>query len=746
MVSSIVIPPIVLYTIFLLSEGSVTGAGKTYMSAFDVAQVNPNRVLFIVHREDILHRAKETFEYVLGKESKAMGIYTSNVKAEKADYLFSTIQTMSRHYRNYAKDYFDYLIIDEAHHIGGETYQALLNYFTPKFLLGMTATPERCDDFNIFDCFDGHVAVEVRLRDALEQQLVVPFHYFGIRDIDGVDLSDVKGDQVQELTKRLKVNERVAFILEQMELYGHDGSYRKGIGFCASIEHAQYMTQKFNEAGVPSVCLTGRHCPDERQLMMNRLADDENPLEMIFTVDIFNEGIDIPSINTVLMLRPTQSPIIFIQQLGRGLRKSEDKEFLTVLDFIGNHKKSFLMAIALSGDRFYDKDSLKVAVATDFSGHLGDSFVTLDAISKEQILEQLENEKFNSMMYLKETYAEFKRMKRGQIPYMLCDYLGCEGAPDPLAFVKKSKTYLQFIYQVEKDPFLESVLSHETFVKILKEWSSQLPLKRPYEFILMKYLLNHKEVMTLNQEVATQEILKYLDSVTETSVIHALECLGQKYYDTSEASQYVRTFDYVGDTLITLPVFNQLRAVPHLKAYLDDVLTYGIVRYQEAFSTIDYGEPFLKLYETYTMKEVAKVANYNKKHSAFRGSGLLTYKNDFFLFIDLHKEEDIKESINYEDRLISPQTFQWQSPNKTTQDSPQGQNLIKNVERQIHLHLFVRKFKQIDGDIQPYIYLGKGNTVSFSGNKPITLQLELEHEIPAQLYKELSYQVHLDND
>ena len=231
-----------------------------------------------------------------------------------------------------------------------------------------------------------------------------------------------------------------------------------------------------------------------------------------------------------------------------------------------------------------------------------------------------------------------------------------------------------------------------------------------------------------------------------TSVIHALECLGQKYYDTSEASQYVRTFDYVGDTLITLPVFNQLRAVPHLKAYLDDVLTYGIVRYQEAFSTIDYGEPFLKLYETYTMKEVAKVANYNKKHSAFRGSGLLTYKNDFFLFIDLHKEEDIKESINYEDRLISPQTFQWQSPNKTTQDSPQGQNLIKNVERQIHLHLFVRKFKQIDGDIQPYIYLGKGNTVSFSGNKPITLQLELEHEIPAQLYKELSYQVHLDND
>ena len=718
---------------------AATGAGKTYMSAFDVAQVNPNRMLFLVHREDILYRAKETFEYVLGKTGKKMGIYTSNVKEVEADYLFSTVQTMSRHFKNYARDSFDYLIVDEAHHIGGETYQQLLNYFTPKFLLGMTATPERCDDFNIFDCFDGHVALEVRLRDALEQRLIVPFHYFGIRDIDGVDLSNIKADQIHELTKRLKVNERVSFILEQMDLYGHDGRYRKGIGFCASIEHAEYMTKKFNEASVPSVCLTGNHSPKERQVMMNRLACDEDPLEMIFTVDIFNEGIDIPSINTVLMLRPTQSPIIFIQQLGRGLRKNEDKEFLTVLDFIGNHKKSFLMAIALSGDRFYDKDSLKVAVATNFAGHLGDSFVTLDAISKEQILSQLENEKFNSMMYLKEAYAEFKRMKRGQIPYMLCDYLGCEGAPDPLAFVKKSKTYLQFIYQVEKDLFLESVLSHDTFVKVLKEWSSQLPLKRPYEFILMKYLLNHREVMTLNQELATREILKYVDSVSPTSVTHALECLGQTYYDLSDQAQYVQTFDWIGGTLVTLPVFNQLRSVPHFKTYLDDVLTYGLVRYQEEFSTADYGDPFLKLYETYSMREVAKVANYNKKHSAFRGSGLLTYKNNFFLFVELHKEKDIKESINYDDCLTSSRTFQWQSPNKTTQESPQGQNLIKNVERQIHLHLFVRKFKKLDGDVQPYIYLGKANTLSASGNNPITLQLELEHEIPPQLYRELSY-------
>lgn len=716
---------------------AATGTGKTFMSAFDAKQFNPKKLLFIVHREEILRNAKETFEKVIPTVSK--GLYTGNQKDKEVDYLFATVQTISRYYKEYPKDFFDYIIFDEAHHLGGETYQKLIDYFEPRFLLGMTATPERCDDFNIFECFDGHVALEVRLREALEGNLVIPFHYFGIRDIEGIDLSDVNLDQIQEITKRLKVNERVEFIIEQMRLFGHDGEVRKAIGFCVSIEHAEYMAQKFNEAGIVSACLTGKNTPEERQIIISRLEDDKDPLEIIFTVDIFNEGVDIPSINVVLMLRPTQSPIIFIQQLGRGLRKHQNKEFLTVLDFIGNHSKSFLTAIALNGDKFYDKDSLKVAVSTGFSDIPGESFIILDSISREQILKQLDSENFNSMKYLKEIYKEFKRMNRGQIPYMLVDYLKYEGAPDPITFIKKEKTYLQFISKMDKDSFINSLLQFEEFIKVLKEWSAQLPLKRPYEFIILKYFLNYPNQNYIDLSMAEHEILKYVESVNETNVKHALQCLSQMYYDTSEVNQYLKLGEYIGDTFIISPIFNQLRLAPHFKMYLEDVLNYGLIRYQDEFGDVDYGIPHFKLYEAYTMKEVAKLATYDKKHSAFRGSGLLTYQNEFFLFVDLHKEEDIKASINYHDIFIDHNTFQWQTPNATSQDSERGQKIIDNKSHNINLHLFIRKFKEIDGLVQPYIYIGKGNTVWAEGNKPITVHLRLEHTIPQSLYLEFNH-------
>lgn len=716
---------------------AATGTGKTFMSAFDAKQFNPEKLLFIVHREEILRDAKETFERVIPTVSK--GLYTGSQKDKEVDYLFATVQTMSRHYTEYSRDFFDYIIFDEAHHLGGETYQRLLNYFEPRFLLGMTATPERCDDFNIFECFDGHVALEIRLREALEENLIIPFHYFGIRDIEGIDLSDVNLDQIQEITKRLKVNERVEFIIEQMSLFGHDGEFRKAIGFCVSIEHAEYMTQKFNEVGIVSACLTGKNTSEERQAIIKRLEDDEDPLEIIFTVDIFNEGVDIPAINVVLMLRPTQSPIIFIQQLGRGLRKHKSKEFLTILDFIGNHSKSFLTAIALNGEKFYDKDSLKVAVSTGFSNIPGESFIILDSISKEQILKQLDTENFNSMKYLKEMYQEFKRMNCGQIPYMLVDYLKYEGAPDPVTFIKKEKTYLQFISKMEKDSFINSLLQFEEFVKVLKEWSTQLPLKRPYEFIILKYFLNHPNQNYIDLSIAEHEILKYVESVNETNVKHALQCLSQMYYDNIEVNQYLKLGEYIGGTFIITPIFNQLRLKPHFKMYLEDVLSYGLIRYQDEFGDVDYGIPHFKLYESYTMKEVAKLATYDKKHSAFRGSGLLTYQNDFFLFVDLHKEEDIKESINYHDIFIDHNTFQWQTPNATSQDSERGQKIINNKSHNINLHLFIRKFKEIDGLVQPYIYIGKGNTIWAEGNKPITVHLRLEHTIPQSLYLEFNH-------
>ncbi|CAH2716708.1 hypothetical protein BACCIP111895_03896 [Neobacillus rhizosphaerae] len=717
---------------------AATGTGKTYMSAFDVKNVKPKRLLFIVHREEILKKAKDTFEMLLPNEGFTFGLLTGNHKQKHVDYVFATIQTISKCFHEFGRDEFDYMIIDEAHHATSPTYQTVLDYFKPQFTLGMTATPERSDGYNVFDLFDNNVALEVRLHEALEDELVIPFHYFGITDIEGIDLSDVDIEDITEITKRLKVNERVDFIIEKMDFYGHDGEKRKGLGFCISIEHAQYMASEFNKRGYKSICLYGADAPEKREQYIQRLEDDQDELEFIFTIDIFNEGVDIPSINTVLMLRPTNSPIIFIQQLGRGLRKHANKSFLTVLDFIGNHQKTFLIALALNGSRYYDKESLKVAVATGFANIPGCTHIQMDKISQDRILAQIDRENFNSMKYLKEEYGEFKKLNQGRIPYLLLDYLKYDGAPDPVKFINREKTYLSFVAKVEKDDDLKEILLNEAFEATLKELSSKLPLKRIYEFVILRYLLDHEEI---NQGIAKQEILKMIDNVDNDSILHAFECLNQNYYDSGQLKNKPKLVRYDNGILTKTDIFSKLLENEEYRKFIEDIITYGIFRYEKDFKREYYGVPHFKLYEQYQMIDAALLSNYRKIHSSFRGSGLLANGNEYFLFIDLHKEEDVKESINYKDKFINPHEFQWQSVNNTTQQSERGKNIIFNQQRGVHLHLFIRKYKELDGKTEPYIYIGKGNSVEFEGDKPITVRMELENEVPTNLYTEFTEKV-----
>lgn len=717
---------------------AATGTGKTYMSAFDVKNFKPKKLLFIVHREEILKKAKETFEFLLPNENITFGLLTGNAKDKQADYIFSTIQSLTRSYKDFQRDEFEYIIFDEAHHATSPSYQTIMNYFTPEFTLGMTATPERSDNMNVFDLFDNNVAIEVRLHEALEDDLVIPFHYFGITDIEGIDLSDVDIDNIAEVTKRLKVNERVDFIIEKMNFYNHDGEKRKCLGFCASVDHAQFMANEFNKHGYKSVCLHGGHSVDERAFYINRLENEDDELQVIFSVDIFNEGVDIPSINTVLMLRPTNSPIVFIQQLGRGLRKHGGKTFLTVLDFIGNHSKVFLIALALNGSRYYDKESLKVAVATGFANIPGATHIQMDEISKERILEQIDRENFNSLKYLREEYLEFKKMNQGRIPYFLLDYLKFDGAPDPVKFIHREKSYLKFVAKTEKDESLKKLLLDDNFESILKELSGKLPLKRIHEFVILKILLEKQQV-TL--ELLRQEILKYVEKMDDDSVQHALEVLNQDYYDRGQISRGTKLVNSSNGVATRTEIFSRVLQNNIFNSYIKDVIQYGIFRYEKEYKREYYGIPHFKLYEQYQMVDAALLSNYRKTHSSFRGSGLLTNGNDYFLFVDLHKEEDIKESINYHDKFINRQYFQWQTPNSTSQSSERGKNIIFNKERGIHLHLFVRKYKEIDGKTEPYIYIGKGDTVKFEGEKPITVKLEIEHEIPANLYIEFTKKV-----
>ncbi|RDU38144.1 DUF3427 domain-containing protein [Neobacillus piezotolerans] len=717
---------------------AATGTGKTYMSAFDVKSFRPKKLLFVVHREEILRKAKETFEKLLPNERITFGLLTGNYKQKNADYIFTTNMTISNCYHEFKKDEFDYIIIDEAHHATSSTYQAVLDYFEPKFTLGMTATPERSDGNNVFDLFDNNVALEVRLHEALDDELVIPFHYFGITDIEGIDLSDVSIDDIAEVTKRLKVNERVDFIIEKMEFYGYDGEKRKCLGFCASIEHAQYMAAEFNRRGYKSTCLHGGDSSSTREEAINRLENEHDELEFIFTVDIFNEGVDIPSVNSVLMLRPTNSPIIFIQQLGRGLRKHAGKSFLTVLDFIGNHNKTFLIALALNGSRYYDKESLKVAVATGFANIPGCTHIQMDKISQERILTQIDQENFNSMKYLKEEYFEFKKLNQGRIPYFLLDYLKYDGAPDPVKFIDKEKTYLQFIAKVEKTERLKALLSDDSFEKAMKELSSKLPLKRVYELVVIKYLLDHDHI-TLT--TAKNEILKWVKFVDNDSVLHAFQTLNQDFYDNGELSRNLRLFDLQDGILTKTPVFESILAAEEYRKYIEDIVMYGIFRYEKEFKNEYYGVPHFKLYEQYKMADAALLSNFRKSHSSFRGSGLLTNGNDYFLYIDLHKDADVEERLAYKDEIKSTREFQWQTPHTTAQHTNTGQNIIYNKARGINLHLFIRKYKVIDGKNEPFIYIGKGNTTSFEGNKPITVQMELENELPYNLYIEFTKKV-----
>ncbi|NBP75571.1 MAG: DEAD/DEAH box helicase, partial [Crocinitomicaceae bacterium] len=298
---------------------SATGTGKTYLSAFDVQKVKPKKFLFIVHRLTIAEEAMKTFENLLGADIK-MGIYSGMRKELDSDYLFSTIQTISKqeHLNNFEPSHFEYIVIDESHRAAADSYQRIMNHFSPKFLLGMTATPERTDGDDIFKMFDNNIAYEIRLHRALSEEMLSPFHYYGVTDLT------INDQEVDELTdfNHLTAKERVERIIETAKIYGCDNGNVRGLIFSSNNEISIKLSNEFNERGFQTVALTGDSSEAERQRAIRLLESDNysEKLDYIFTVDIFNEGIDIPSVNQIIMLRPTQSAIIFVQQLGRGLR------------------------------------------------------------------------------------------------------------------------------------------------------------------------------------------------------------------------------------------------------------------------------------------------------------------------------------------------------------------------------------------------------------------------------------------
>lgn len=723
------------------SKGAIiaaTGTGKTYLSALDVHQFQPERVLFIAHREELLDNAIKTFSAQFQDEFLC-GKITGTKKEFDKRFIFSTIQSLSKDntLEKFKQDEFDYIIVDEFHHADAPTYRKVIDYFKPKFLLGLTATPERMDGRNVLEICDNNIVYEIRLRDALEAELLTPFHYFGVSDqtVDYNKVDLINGHyEENSLVRALSTFTRVEYIIDKIQTYGHDGDFLHGLGFCVNIKHANYMSHEFNQRGYVTECLTGADSVEYRQMIIKRLEDPTDELTMIFTVNIFNEGIDIPKVNLMLFLRPTESSTIFIQQLGRGLRKTENKEYVTVLDFIGNYKKSFIIPLALSGQynaKAFDTDSLRIAVLHEFADAPGGSVVQLDPIAQREILDRIDNIKLSSIAVLKEMYNQFK-YDLGRSPE-ITDFLYSEEAPSLTFFLFKFRSWIKTKeYMNDLNTFDKMILASDLKYEVIERIESLLSIKWPYEYSII-YLAQNNQKLTVEDVVLwlTKRFdLEIIRSEHETLIIRAMDRLskGHKKQKWAFGKLTNETF-YVNPDISTLfgndIYFN----------YVKDRLEYGLIDFRRSFRTglVLSQEKKLSLYRNYTRNELMFIFEAKVAEGTWR-EGVSRVDNHYLLFINLNKAENVEDHLHYKDYFKDPTTFHWQSQNQTSHASGKGQEYINHTKRNIHVHLFIRKFSQMHGMTLPFMYLGEIDYIDSNGDKPMNINWRLHKPVPEDLY------------
>jgi superfamily II DNA or RNA helicase/HKD family nuclease len=669
---------------------SATGTGKTYLSAFDVAQVNPKRMLFLVHRRNIAQKAMESFGTIL-KNKKQLGLYSGSNKTVNADYIFSTVQTFSRseHLNNFKTDAFDYIVIDETHRASAKSYQKIMDYFKPKFLLGMTATPERTDGLDVFGIFNYNIASEIRLHDALALDMLVPFHYFGIADIE------INGDLVDENTSinDLTKTDRVEHIINKINLFGTDDGLKRGLVFCSRQEECIFLSHEFNVRGLRTIALTGNSSEEERSRAIDLLETDdlEIKLDYIFTVDIFNEGIDIPRVNQIVMLRPTQSAIIFVQQLGRGLRKREGKSYVTVIDFIGNYQNNFLVPIALFGDKTYVKDNLRKLVHRPEKYIVGSSTIYFDRIVKEKIFHSIDTGKLQEKRRLVEDYKILKG-KIGRVPTMI-DFLE-HGERDPFQYISHYNSYYAFLLGMKESISIASENEDQLIAFLSKEILNPV---RYLEIHLMKTILNRGQI---SKEEYHQLYLKETSIYLENATLnHALHVMNGLFHTISVKKEMVkigsyRNYDIVlieNDVLKIGRTLSDLIEKLDIKSYLLDLCEYS-------FRTMisngpDFANNDFSLNNRYSRKDVFRILQWEVNPVAQNVGGYMVRKNkaDCAIFVNYHKDDDISASTKYHDRFISRNEFIWMSKSKRKLNSPDVHSILSQKEHEMRLPLFVKK-------------------------------------------------------
>ena len=710
---------------------SATGTGKTYASAFAMRELGFKRVLFLVHRGQLARQTKKSYEKVFAN-TVSMGLVGAGYHDYNKDYIFATVQTLNKdeHLMEYKPDAFDCIVLDEAHHTSADTYQKVMNYFTPQLWLGMTATPDKRDDNiagrNIYEIFHYQIAYEIRLQQAMEENLLCPFHYFGISDIAMLGDKQVNTKKITDRDfNMLTGEERVKHIVEQAHYFGYSGEKVKGLVFCSRIDEAAVLSEKFNQTINPetgkvfrTMALSGKTSEEERQRAFERLAMNEEeadksniPLDYIFSVEILNEGVDIVEVNQVIMLRPTESPIVFIQQLGRGLRKAAGKEFVVVLDFIGNYSNNFMIPIALSGDRSYNSDTIRKYVISGNNTIPGASTVHFDEIAKDKIFASIDKIK-GMKTIIRDSYVSLKN-RLGRVPYLLDFYEN--GEVDPLVIIKEYKTYQAFLKSMEKENYQGKFTGDEiTTLEYLSK--TVLSGARPYELEILRKLLKEG---TVNFEKFDNDFAAtYGYHVNLDSFDNAVEVLQGKFVSKGEEYQKYSHMDILcreeDRRLKRLIGFARRLENAEFLRQVDDIVEVGLKRYADKYEAgVTEKSPFV-IYEKYSRRDVSLLMNCGKDLSSTM-YGMKRIGDDTFIFVTYHKEEstDDKNYIDgkpdYADAFEDNMIFLWDSQMGRGTES----SYVEDVVQAKRKHLFVKKSDAETG----FYYMGQFDVMDVKAAK-----------------------------
>jgi len=698
---------------------AATGTGKTVISAFDYKRFrkqNPNqpcRLLFIAHREEILKQSMYTFRGVL-KDQNFGEMFVGAYVPESIDNLFMSIQTFNSQdfTSKTSPEFYDYIVVDEFHHAAAPTYQKLLSYYTPKILLGLTATPERMDGKSITEYFNNRIAAEIRLPEAIDRKLLCPFQYFGVTDT--VDLSDLKwvrgGYDKSELSKLytfsgMIANRRADAVISSLLKYVTDIDDVKGLGFCVSVEHAEFMSGYFNAHHIPAMFLTGASPDEERSNAKKKLVSGE--VRFIFVVDIYNEGVDIPEVNTVLFLRPTESLTIFLQQLGRGLRLAEGKECLTVLDFIGQANKKYNFEDKFAALLSSESGNVQKEIKDGFISVPKGCYIQLEKKAAKYILDNI-RASFGMRAGLVSRIATFTEDSGKALT--LENFLDYYHLDIRSIYVKDSFSRLS-VWAGVKDDFKETL--EETMAKAFARLAV-IDSRRWIAFLL--------------------DILPRLVDVDFDQLSDEKKRMLQMFYVTVWGET---ASDWSNDKVLE-NLYN-LADSPVMLSELIALLQYR-------FNHIDFiDEPVnlgfdcpLDLHCTYTRDQILVAMDFMKPNTVREGVKYLPEKKADIFFVTLNKsDKDYSPTTMYNDYSISETLFHWQSQSTTSADSATGRRYIHHKESGNLILLFVREFK-VDrnfGGAGAYTFLGTANYVKYDGSRPMNITWKLDRPIPAKFLK-----------